>query len=163
MNKKHNIYELAEKLGCKVWEKNGLKRIYVNEGYNTRKMSTTTFVWQNESGEFKVSCHIICPSQPWNWIQSQKEMVISHVEEKIGRALADTFYFPVRKADGMVFDNGLMKSRDEFMLSPGVYLSVEGAIKDLEEHDEVPEEYEIIPISREDVQNESEGAWHIRT
>lgn len=55
MNKKHNIYELAERLGRKVWETNGLKRIYINDGYNTEKMSTTTFIWQDESGEFNPS------------------------------------------------------------------------------------------------------------
>lgn len=150
MNKKHNIYELAERLGYKVWEKNGLKRIYVNEGYNTRKMSTTTFIWLDEGGEFKVSCHIDCPSQSWNWIKSQKEKVVSYVEKKICYALADTFYLPVRKADGMVFDKGLMTSREKFMLHPEVYLSEEDAIKDLKEYDEILEEYEIIPICRED-------------
>ena len=44
MSKKLSIYELAERLGYKVWEKGNLKRIYVNAGYNTKKMSTNTFI-----------------------------------------------------------------------------------------------------------------------
>jgi len=50
----------------------------------------------------------------------------------------------------MVFDKGLMTSREKFMLHPEVYLSEEDAIKDLKEYDEILEEYEIIPICRED-------------
>ena len=162
MNKKHNIYELAERLGRKVWEKNGLKRIYINDGYNTEKMSTTTFIWQDESGEFKVNCYIECPSQPWNWINSQKEIVISNVEEEIRHALVDFFYMPVRKIDGMVFDNGIMESREEFILYPDVYLSEDNVIKDLKKYSENPEEYEIVAISRKDAEKESEKAWYKR-
>lgn len=162
MNKKHNIYELAERLGRKVWEKNGLKRIYINDGYNTEKMSTTTFIWQDESGEFKVNCYIECPSQPWNWIKSQKEIVISNVEEEVRHALVDFFYMPVRKIDGMVFDNGIMESREEFILYPDVYLSEDNVIKELKKYSENPEEYEIVAISRKDAEKESEKAWYKR-
>ena len=162
MNKKHNIYELAERLGRKVWEINGLKRIYINDGYNTEKMSTTTFIWKDESGEFKVNCYIECPSQPWNWIKSQKEIVISNVEEEVRHALVDFFYMPVRKIDGMVFDNGIMESREEFILYPDVYLSEDNVIKDLKKYSENPEEYEIVAISRKDAEKESEKAWYKR-
>jgi hypothetical protein len=161
MKREYSIYELAERLGNKVWEKDNLKRIYVNIGYNTRKMSTVTFIWQDENGEFRVSCHIECPSQPWNWIKSQKEDVVRKVEDKIHRALADTYYIPVRKVDGMVFDYGCISSREKFMLYPDRYISKEDAIKDMENCYEYgdPEEYEIIEISREDAENESERAW----
>ena len=162
MNKKISIYELAERLGYEVWEKDDLKRIYVNEGYNTQKTSTTTFIWQDESGEFKVNCYIECPSQPWNWIKSQKEMVISNVEEEVRHALVDYFYMPVRKIDGMVFDNGILESREEFILHPDVYLSEDNVIKDLKEHSENPDEYEIVAISRKDAEKESETAWYKR-
>jgi hypothetical protein len=160
MNKKLSIYELAERLGYEVWEKDDLKRIYVNEGYNTRKMSTTTFIWQDENGEFKVSCYIDCPSQHWNWIKSQKGKMVSNVNEMIRHAIADTFYMPVRKTDGMVFDKGIITSREKFLLYPDVYLNEEDAIKDLQEHDEVPEGYDIIAISREDAEEESGSAQH---
>jgi hypothetical protein len=61
-----SIEQLTEKIGGKLWVKDDLKRIYLNEaGWNTKKMSTKTFVFQDESGAFKVSCHVECPSQPW--------------------------------------------------------------------------------------------------
>lgn len=83
-----NIYELAEKLNAKVWEKGDMKRIYLNdEGYNTKKMSTKTFIWQDETGEFKVSVRIECPSQPWNWIKSQEQEVREWVLKRIDRAI----------------------------------------------------------------------------
>ena len=43
---------------------------------------------------------------------------------------------------------------------PDVYLNEEDAIKDLQEHDEVPEGYDIIAISREDAEEESGSAQH---
>ena len=83
-----NIYELAEKLNAKVWEKGDMKRIYLNdEGYNTKKMSTKTFIWQDETGDFKVSVRIECPSQPWNWIKSQEQEVREWVLKRIDRAI----------------------------------------------------------------------------
>ena len=142
--------------------KNGLKRIYINDEYNTEKISTTTFIWHDESGEFKVNCYIECPSQPWNWIKSQKEIVISNVEEEVRHALVDFFYMPVRNIDGMVFDNGIMESREEFILYPDVYLSEDNVIKDLKKYSENPEEYEIVAISRKDAEKESEKAWYKR-
>lgn len=161
MSKKHSIYELAERLNCKVWEKDNLRRIYISAGYNTRKMRTTTFIWQDENGEFRVSCYIDCPSQPWNWIKSQQEEVVRKVEDKIRYALADTYYIPVRKVDGMVFDYGSISSRERFMLYPDRYISKEDAIKDMDNYYESgnPEEYEFIAVSREDAEKESEIAW----
>ena len=160
MRKVYNIYELAEKLGSKVWEKDNLKRIYVNEGYNTKKMSTTTFIWQDENGEFKVSCYIDCPTQPWNWIVSQKKKVVKDVVDKIRHALAETYYLPVHKEDGKIFNEGCLNSRNEFMLFPDTYLSKEDALRDLDKNNEDPKKYEIIAISREDAEKESEKAWH---
>ena len=162
MSKKLSIYELAERLGYKVWEKGNLKRIYVNAGYNTRKMSTNTFIWQDENGDFKVSCHIECPSQPWNWIISQKEKVVRDVEHDICHALAETYYLPVRKEDGKLFDEGDIKTREEFMFYPDTYLSKEDVIRDLESNNEDPMMYEIVAISRKDAEKESEEAWHIK-
>lgn len=75
--------QLNEKLNGKIWEKAGKKRIYLDKGHNTKKMKTTTYVEQNENGEFVVKCFIDCPSQNWNWIKSQQEKVIEGVEEDI--------------------------------------------------------------------------------
>jgi hypothetical protein len=160
MSKKLSLYELAERLGYKVWEKDDLKRIYVNEGYNTQKTSTTTFIWQDENDEFKVNCYIECPSQPWNWIRSQKEKVLERVEDIIRQALAETYYLAVRKDDGKLFDEGFIITREEFMLTPGTYLSKEDVIKDLESNNEDPAKYDIIAISREDAEKERNEAWH---
>lgn len=77
------IEQLAEKLKGKLWVKGELKRIYLDEGHNTRKMSTKTYVYQNEDGDFKVSCYIECPSQPYQWIKSQQEEIIDSVIKKI--------------------------------------------------------------------------------
>lgn len=66
-----SIEQLAEKLNGKLWVKGELKRIYLDEGWNTKKISTKTYVWQDEEGNFKVSCHVDCPSQPWQWHKSQ--------------------------------------------------------------------------------------------
>lgn len=66
------IYELAERLGKRVWESDNIRRIYMDDaGYNTRKTSTDVFIWQ-DGDTFKVSCYIECPSQSYTWIISQK-------------------------------------------------------------------------------------------
>ena len=88
--------------------------------------------------------------------------MISNVEEEVRHALVDFFYMPVRKIDGMVFDNGIMESREEFILYPDVYLSEDNVIKDLKKYSENPEEYEIVAISRKDAEKESEKAWYKR-
>jgi len=158
-----SIYELAEKLNAKVWEKGDLKRIYLNdEGYNTKKMSTKAYIFQNESGEFKVSVRIECYSQSINWITSQEEEVKKSIEKKIEKALADTYYIPTRKADGKVFDDGTIEDRDEFMLYPDVYLTAEAAIASLKSEDQNPEDYDIVAISREEAEAESEALWAAR-
>lgn len=82
-----SIEQLSELLGGKLWVKGDLKRIYLDRGYNTKKMSTKTFVWQNETGEFKVSCRIDCPSQHDSWIESQQKEIIESVLEHIDQVL----------------------------------------------------------------------------
>jgi len=81
------IEQLAEALKGKLWVKGDLKRIYLDKGYNTKKMSTKTYVYQREDGTFGVSCYIDCPSQPWNWIKSQQDEIIERVEESIEAAI----------------------------------------------------------------------------
>lgn len=48
------IETLAEKLEGKLWVKGDLKRIYLDSGYNTKKMSTKTYVYQKENGTYVV-------------------------------------------------------------------------------------------------------------
>lgn len=76
------LTELNEKLKGKMWSKNGIERIYLDRGHNTKKMKTTTYV-ELKDDEFVVKCFIDCPSQDWNWIKSQQEQVIEGVEEDI--------------------------------------------------------------------------------
>jgi hypothetical protein len=87
--KKISLEQLAEQLGKTVWSKGNLKRIYLNDaGWNTKKMSTKVFIWQDDTGEFRVSCHVECPSQPRQWEKSQEAEVIKSVEEQIEAAIA---------------------------------------------------------------------------
>lgn len=79
---KTTIEQLAEKLNGKVWVKGDLKRIYLDRGFNTKKMSTKTYVYEQD-GKFKVSCYIECPSQPFAWIKSQQQEVIDSLMEDI--------------------------------------------------------------------------------
>lgn len=83
---KITIETLATALEGKLWIKGDMKRIYLDRGYNTKKMSTKTYVYE-QNGEFKVSCYIDCLSQPFAWIKSQQEEVISSVENSIERAI----------------------------------------------------------------------------
>lgn len=87
MTKIISIDQLAEKLGGRVWRGYGKERIYLRRGHNTRKMSTSTFVyWDDVEKEYTVHCHIVCPSQSKNWIQSQQDLIISEVKKEIENA-----------------------------------------------------------------------------
>lgn len=77
------IEHLSEQLNGNLWIKGDLKRIYLDKGHNTKKMSTKTYVYQKENGDFAVSCYIDCPSQAYNWIKSQQEEVVNSVEKQI--------------------------------------------------------------------------------
>ncbi len=52
-------------------------------------MSTKTFIFQNEKGDFVVSCKVDCPSQGDNWIASQEEAVKERFYSKIEEALKE--------------------------------------------------------------------------
>lgn len=80
---KITIEELAVKLNGKMWVKEDLKRIYLDRGYNTKKMSTKTYVQQSAAGVFYAKCFIDCPSQNDNWIESQQDQIIESVEQEI--------------------------------------------------------------------------------
>jgi len=83
-----SIEFLAEKLNGKLWVKGDLKRIYLDEGHNTKKMSTKTYAYQHEDGSFGVSCHIDCPSQAWQWVKSQEDEIKTRVAQDIEHVIA---------------------------------------------------------------------------
>jgi len=83
------LEQLAEKLKGKLWIKGDMKRVYLDRGYNTKKMSTKTYVFEKD-GQFIVSCYIECPSQDWNWIKSQQQEVVASVEAEIEEAINPT-------------------------------------------------------------------------
>lgn len=80
------LQELATKLNGKFWSKDGKERIYLDRGYNTKKMSTKTYV-EVRNDEFVVRSFIDCPSQNDNWIESQENEVIEKVETEISEII----------------------------------------------------------------------------
>lgn len=80
------LQELATKLNGKFWSKDGKERVYLDRGYNTKKMSTKTYV-EVRNDEFVVRCFIDCPAQNDNWIESQENEVIGSVETEISEVI----------------------------------------------------------------------------
>lgn len=76
------LTQLSEEFKGNLWEKGDNKRLYLDRGYNTKKMKTTTYVYE-QNGGFIVKCFIDCPSQSYEWIKSQQEEVILYVEGQI--------------------------------------------------------------------------------
>jgi hypothetical protein len=60
-----------------------MKRVYLDLGYTTKKMKTTTYVYEKREGEVGISCYIECSSQPMSWIRSQQDEVVDIVVKKI--------------------------------------------------------------------------------
>jgi hypothetical protein len=78
------IEKLADFMNESVWVKGDLKRIYLNNaGHNTKKMATKCFIFQTSEEDFKVSVKIDCPSQAWQWIESQENQLRDRIERKI--------------------------------------------------------------------------------
>jgi len=84
-----SIETLAEKINGKLWVKGDLKRIYLDCGYNTKKMSTKTYVFQRQDGTFGVNCVIDCPSQDSAWINSQEQAIINPLIEQIAEIIEE--------------------------------------------------------------------------
>lgn len=82
-----SLSQIAEQIGGKLWVKGDVERIYVNAGYNTKKMSTKTFIYKTKDGQFNVNCTIKCDSQPQQWIASQEDEVIESVNSQVERAI----------------------------------------------------------------------------
>lgn len=127
-----SIEQLAEKLGGKLWNKEDKKRIYLDRGYNTKKMSTKTYVYQREDGSFGVSCYIDCPSQPYQWIKSQQEEVIKGVEESIEDAMATEIFLIVNEKGNVINENGQEKALND-LYSSDYFINEHNAKKALED------------------------------
>lgn len=89
MSKIITLQELATKLNGKFWSKEGKERVYLERGYNTKKMSTSTYVEQSENGLFIVKCFVKCDNQDYNWCKSQSDIVIESVEREIEKAATE--------------------------------------------------------------------------
>lgn len=83
------IEELSEKLNGKLWIKGDMKRIYLDRGYNTKKMSTKTYVFQREDGTYGVNCVIDCPSQHDNWISKEQNDIVESLSNHINEILEE--------------------------------------------------------------------------
>ncbi len=86
-----SIEQLAELLNGKLWTKNELKRIYLDAGYNTKKMTTKTYVYE-KNARFVVVCNIECPSQADQWINSQENEIIDSINERIAGIIEEHGY-----------------------------------------------------------------------
>lgn len=97
------LEQLSEKLNGNVWKNGDKKRVYLNKGYNTKKMKTTAYV-ESFNGSFVVRCFIDCPSQPSNWIESQEQQIIESVNESIEEATT-TDVFLIKNEKGEYSDS----------------------------------------------------------
>lgn len=100
------IEQLSEKLNGKLWVKGDIKRIYLDCGYNTKKMSTKTYIFQRQDGTYGVSCIIDCPSQHDNWINREQNSIIERVEQNIEDAFSDTVYILINNKNQMLDHSG---------------------------------------------------------
>lgn len=83
------IDQLAEKLNGNLWVKGDIKRIYLDYGWNTKKMSTKTYVFQRQDLSFGVSCTVNCPSQHDNWITKEQNEIIDDIHKRIAEIIEE--------------------------------------------------------------------------
>ena len=102
---KITIEDLSVKLNGKMWTKGDLKRIYLDRGYNTKKMSTKTYVEETASGNFDVKCFVECPSQDYNWCKSQANQVIESVDKEIAEATVTEYYLVINEDTAKFVDD----------------------------------------------------------
>lgn len=142
------LKQLAEVLDGNYWEKGNLKRVYLDRGYNTKKMSTKTFVFQDENGEFKVSCKVDCPSQPWEWCNSQEEQIKKSVQREIEDATATEYYFAKKKTTELYFSSFGDVSYEKAIDYEAFYSSEQQLLDEMDNCAEVPEHYDFITIDK---------------
>lgn len=149
---KATLENLAEKLDGNYWEKGNLKRVYLDKGNNTKKMSTKTFIWQDENGEFKVSCKIDCNSQPYEWINSQQEEIKNRVYEEIEKALATEYYFAKKKGTNLYFESGKLVEYKE-VIDGELYPTKKSLLYEMDNCGDDPEQFDFIIISKKEIDN----------
>ena len=134
---KITIEDLAVKLNGNMWTKGDLKRIYLDRGYNTKKMSTKTYVFEKD-GEFIVVCNIDCPSQAYQWIESQeqevKDSVYSQIEEIIEEETSTTVYVLFKDGSFIDYFNNKFEAGDT-LYSNDVYYSESKAKQVIEDNE----------------------------
>lgn len=146
---KITIEDLAVKLNGKMWTKGDLKRIYLDRGYNTKKMSTKTYVEETSEGNFNVKCFVECPSQDYNWCKSQAEQVIESVDQEIAEALVTEYFYVVNEETNQVIDDcQTAKSLVDLYVGGGLYLR-EGFAKNFIKREDL-EGFAVKSISRVD-------------
>lgn len=77
------IEELALKLDGDLWVGGESKRIYLERGHSTKKMSTSTYIYQVKSGSYQAKCRIKCPSQSQQWIENEQSRIEDQVMDEI--------------------------------------------------------------------------------
>jgi hypothetical protein len=104
-----SIEKLAELINGKLWVKGDLKRIYIEEGYNTKKMTTKTYVYEKDA-RFIVVCKIDCPSQDINWIVSQQDKIVNDCNDFIARMIEE---HGVEIADPIIAKNEALATEEQ--------------------------------------------------
>ena len=79
---KITIEKVAEFLGGNVWKKGEIERVYLNRGYNTKKMKTISYAFV-ANGEVKISVFIECFSQPISWCMKEAENLKNNILEEL--------------------------------------------------------------------------------
>ncbi len=133
-----DLKKLADEIKGKYWNKGTKERVYLNRGYNTKKMKTTTYVEQ-VNGNFNVRCFIDCPSQPYQWIESQQNEIIEDVENEITNIkdrLDATHIYTLVDEQGNYLDDSGNIVRIDLLVEGYFYYSEASAVKMLEEIDE---------------------------
>jgi len=98
---KLTLQQIAEELDGNYWQAGNKKRVYLGKGYNTKKMTTKTYIYEKEDGTFGISVYIDCPSQDYNWIKSQKEKIEKEVEQELG-LLVQEEVFVIKSNDNYI-------------------------------------------------------------
>jgi len=146
---KITIEDLAVKLNGEMWTKGDLKRIYLDRGYNTKKMSTKTYVEETSEGNFNVKCFVECPSQDYNWCKSQAEIVIENVDQEIAEALVTEYFYVVNEETNQAIDDcQTVKPIADLYVGGGLYLR-EGFAKNFIKREDI-EGFKVMSISRSD-------------
>ena len=149
---KITIEELAVKLNGKMWVKDDLKRIYLDRGHNTKKMSTKTYVEATSEGNFNVKCFVECPSQDYNWCKSQAEQVIESVNQEIAEALVTEYFYVVNEETNQAIDDcQTVKPLADLYVGGGLYLR-EGFAKNFIKREDI-EGFKVMSISRTDYED----------